>query len=61
MVIHCGECEHYVKSFDRDRHRICRATGARHWPGDSAYECPRLVLSRSFWDAWDRREDKRYG
>jgi hypothetical protein len=60
MVIHCGDCEHYTKSFDRDRHRICRATGLRHWPGDSAYRCPHLVISLSFWEAWESRETKEW-
>ncbi len=49
-MICCGRCENYVKSFDHDRHRKCRATGQRHWPGDSAYECPHIILSERLWE-----------
>lgn len=56
-MIHCGQCENYRKSFDTDRFRLCRATGARHWPGDSSYECPHLVIAMA---AWERRKEERY-
>jgi hypothetical protein len=57
-MIHCGQCENYRKSFDADRSKTCRATGERHWPGDSAYECPHLVIAMA---AWERRKEERYG
>jgi hypothetical protein len=58
-MICCGVCKNYIDSFDTDRHRKCRVTGKRHWPGDSAYECPSLVIAMAAWER--RKEEVQYG